>query len=237
VGQPVAPPPDSVRDVAIEAALVAFDDARSQSARRDELARARAKRARAARGLRIVSVAAAVLLVVLAVPLLIGSMDTGSDDSADMATGAASDGDGDTAEDAGAEATGGDREAPDGLDPAAGGGELGAASYFADLGEAEDAEQLESLALRATQRAADAPAADESATTAAASERNAARFDACRMRAVDQPGDHGVLLLEGNATLDDRPVRVYLFRDGDQWRVIATDSETCEVVADRRFIA
>jgi hypothetical protein len=57
------------------------------------------------------------------------------------------------------------------------------------------------------------------------------------MRAVDQPGDHGVLLLEGNATLDDRPVRVYLFRDGDQWRVIATDSETCEVVADRRFIA
>jgi hypothetical protein len=189
-----------------------------------------------------VSIAAVVLLLVLAVPLAIGTLNESDDDNAAFqTTGSAISGAADSA--AGSEGDDGREEsadsggAPDDQDAV--GGDQRAIEFAEYLGTADDAAALQDLVIDALDEPEVVPTEPEPTAGASGAPQTqlAARLaDACRQRAVGETGSQADLVLEGFARYDGRVVRVYLFDDGDdRWRLIVTPQDSCDIVLDRRF--
>jgi hypothetical protein len=220
---PVAPVPGPVRESAIRAALAAYDGERRAVAT-TELDAARERRATSAgwargRGVRVLSIAAAVLLALVAVPLLLtrggddagnftasGAATSGADEAADG--GDLSPADQPGSSDAGAPDSGEGRSA-DGL----------AAADPVSLGSAATVDDLVALVagrLDGTSTSGAAPEADVRATRCAAS-----------------VAPDATPVLRAVADLDGRAVEVHVLANGDATEVVVADAATCRVVARR----
>lgn len=229
---------ETARDRAIAAALDAFPDARGGTV--TDLAAVAARRGSASRVRRLVGIAAALLLIALAVPVLGNLTDDGGDeDMAATALDESSDRSSEGAEaarddDAGDDAT---EEAAPGAGsqgPAsAGSSELGGADGLArrlaavdlgDLGSREDLRDAVQAALRRFEER-EAPAPVTSSADASAAELG------CTERAQGAGGAGSVLVLSGTAVLDGREVRVTVIERADGRRTLTVaDAAGCEVV-------
>jgi hypothetical protein len=212
IGAPVEPPPATVRDAAVAAALAAAPSAVSTEPTVRSLDDAR--RARQRRQLRVLSAAAAVLVAALAVPLLLANSD---DDDAGVA---------------------GDVAAPfaEEADRASGGG-AGAATttmamsaMSADLGAIDDEGAL--VAALSAQRFATADsmaALDDTATEgdeSAPAAGSTAPADACLSAAEDAADALGPVFT-ATATYQGEPVVIYVFDTADGPRAVAVAVDGC----------
>lgn len=211
------------REQAILAALAAFDDERRTAAPDERDAPiplvAPARRSPSRRTLQLVGIAAAVVLLALAVPLL-GGLDSGSeDDTASSELDATSKDDG---------------SAGDTL--AAGGQSLESAppqdsAAESDLGAFDDVDDL-SAAVRA---ALDAPS--PAASSAVGEDASAKTADGRAFRDVcvpDDGGDGGTEVYRAGAALDGRAVLVVVRTDGEGHRTMTVlDREDCSVITAR----
>jgi len=206
----VEPPADDPeREAAIAAALAAFDEAESDHAAAavTPLAAARARR-----GLRYAAVAAAVVLAVLAVPLL-GRLDSGQDDDETA-----------TVEDLAGDASTVDRALESGGADASKGDALTTFS-LTDLGDHPD---IASLAVAVRERGS--PALQETAAPAAGSTAapttTAPGCETAALRAADT-----VVVVTATARVAGRPVSVLVYEDeaGAQ-QLVVVDQASCAIL-------
>jgi len=224
------PVDDAQRDLAIAAALAAFDaagdDASGQQVPPPVAATpiARGRRAIPRRTLRLVTVAAVAALLALAVPLL-GRLDSDRSED-DLATSALEESDADAQQ---RDATGGDAAggaAP--LTPAPADTFDATGGTSVDLGTFDDLTALDAavrpfLSRAATPEAAASTTADDGATTA-------------RPVCLDAPGATRAAprVLTGTATVGDRPVVVFVYEGTDgAHEIVVVDAADCSVITTR----
>lgn len=226
---PPAVPP-SVRDAAIAAAV-------AQAAAADDLRTARARRAsRRPLGRRALGVAAALVLLALAVPLLV-SLDGDDEETANVATGDASEAAGDGPEavperhpydraEGGAAA-----EEDAGATDQASGPVGGAAASRAHLGRFGDLAELEAAVRdRASEQS---PLSGPSPATSGTGE--APHRELCEAPDTLEPGSAVVFVAE--AVVGGRAVVVAVVEasDGSRSMQVVTAGPPCELVAERRL--
>jgi hypothetical protein len=205
--------PDHARDAAIRNALDAYDDSRNApNADRDELARARDRRT--SRRLRVVGIAAAVLLAVLAVPVL--TRDTG-DDASDVATEA---GQSAAEEDA---STGGDALAADSPEASAAAEDRSPTLYEgpSDIGVVASTDELEQR-VRALLGAEPTPSEFDGSAVDVRCSANALELIA-----------RGEIVFHGVAQIDSRRVTVLVVADENDRHMVVFDDVTCSTVVNQ----
>lgn len=234
------PVDDDARDRAIAAALEASALGVARPLPVTDLAAVAAHRGSSSRVRRLVGIAAAVLLLALAVPLLQNLTDdsrdddmaaTALDESSDGASegaevGRDDDAAGDSAEEA-APSAGSQEPASGGSSEYSGADGLARRLAVVDLGELDGPAELRD-AVQATLRRL----ADQEAPAPVTSAADASAVDPACVERAEGAGDAGsMILLDGTAVLDGRAVHVTVIDRADGRRTLTVaDAAACEVV-------
>lgn len=221
------PPVDEVRrEASIAAALAAFDEGRAEaaapagSAGVTPIAVAAARRRVSRRNVQVIGAVAVAVALAVAVPLL-GVLDSDSP-SEDLATSPVEESAEDTAERDGGDAAGGAAD-----DFATAGPLAMSPTAPVDLGTFEDLDALEAAVATHVAAPFAATTGDQASPTTAA--RTAEAASAC-----SGADDAGQLVLTGTATLEDRPVLVFVHESTDGARTVrVVDAVDCSTISTR----